>query len=130
MKIDNHIVNLYSKVTRKVKPVNNIEPIRGNMESDKEIEDKHDTVIAYCPACQQRLHLVIIHSKGNLDQYQLHNLPDHVAMHLTSRTILCIECDNTIIIEPLEKKTKEYFFNMKIDCSNMSPGHQSWYDNQ
>jgi uncharacterized Zn finger protein (UPF0148 family) len=130
MKIDNHIVNLYPKITRKVPKVNNIEPIRGNMDKDKEIENRHDTVITYCPACQSRLTIDVSHSKAENNQYQLVSIPDHVAMHLEARSIFCAICENTVIIEPLDKRVKEHFFTVKLDCSKMSKGHESWYDNQ
>lgn len=130
MKIDNHTVNLYPKVTRKVKPVNNIEPIRGNMEKDKEFENAYDTVITYCPACQTRLLLNVLHPKAEGNQYQLISIPDHIAMYVKPTRIYCTTCDNTTIIEPIEKQIKEHLFTVKLDCSNMSKGHESWYENQ
>ena len=130
MKIDNHFVNLYPKVTRKVKPVNNSEPIGDNVENDIQHEYKSDTIITYCPACQIRLTLEIPHPNAKGDYYQLTGIPDSVAIHLETRTIFCTNCANTIIIEPVEKRVKENFFTVKIDCSKMSKGHEDWYDNQ
>ena len=114
---------------RIVPPVNNSELIGDNVENDIQHENKSDTIITYCPACQIRLTLEIPHPNAKSDHYQLISIPDSVAIHLETRTIFCTNCTNTIIIEPVEKRNNQNLFTVKIDCSKMSKGYEEWYDN-
>lgn len=86
----------------------------------------YDIVMVYCNCCQQRLEVRVYHSRAKLEHFQLINLPERIADHLQRREIDCPKCNKTFILEKNIQNTKSEFL-LKLDCSNMSTGMESWY---
>ena len=87
----------------------------------------YDIVMVYCRYCQQRLELHVNHSFGKFEHYQLINLPERIAKYLDTREIHCTKCSKDFVIEKITKETKSEFL-LKLDCSNMGSGMESWYE--
>ena len=99
-----------------------------NSLQDKTKGNPYDVVMVYCKYCQQRLEVRVYHSFGKLEHYQLTNLPEKISKHLDTRHIQCIPCGKTFVLEKQPTKiTTDYL--LKLDCSNMSAGMESWYEN-
>jgi len=93
----------------------------------KKTDKPYDIVLVYCRYCQQRLQLHVYHSFGKFEHFQLINLPERIAKHLKTRNIHCTKCDKDFVLEKYTKETKTDYL-MKLDCSNMEPGMESWYE--
>ena len=87
----------------------------------------YDIVMVYCNSCQERLEVRVYHSFAKLEHFQLINLPERIADHLQRREIDCHKCHKTFILEKNTHNTKSEFL-LKLDCSNMSAGMESWYE--
>lgn len=87
----------------------------------------YDIVMVYCRYCQQKLEIHVNHSFGKFEHYQLINLPERIAKHLNTRKIHCTKCFKDFVLEKNTKETKSEFL-LKLDCSNMSAGMESWYE--
>jgi hypothetical protein len=111
----------------RVNLVNKVEKIRYPTDLDKQHEDKYDTVMTYCPSCYVRIEVRIPHSAGKNEFFQFVNMPERIAKYLDGRKVHCNHCKNTIIVEKESKTTKPTFV-LKIDCSQITPGMESWYD--
>ncbi len=94
---------------------------------NKNKPNPYDIVMVYCRYCQQRLQIHIYHSFGKFEHFQLINLPERIAKHLKTRNIHCTKCDKDFVLEKNTKETKTDFL-LKLDCSNMEPGMESWYE--
>ena len=88
---------------------------------------EHDIVRVYCKYCQEKLDLRVYHARGKFETYQIVNLPEYLADHLDTRTIECTHCDKNFILEK-NIKDKKTDYLLKLDCSNMRPGMESWYE--
>ena len=98
-----------------------------NTLQDKSKSNPYDVVMVYCRYCQQKIDVHVYHSLGKLEYYQLTNLPEKISKNLSTRNIQCIPCDKSFVLEKQPKKsTTDYL--MKLDCSNMKPGMELWYD--
>ena len=86
----------------------------------------YDIVRIYCRYCQEKLDLRVYHSRGKFETYQIVNLPEHLADHLDTRKIECTHCDKNFVLEK-NIKDKKTDYLLKLDCSNMQPGMESWY---
>ena len=62
-------------------------------------------------------------------QFQLVNVPVGVFDNLDQYKAYCKNCGNTNIIEKQTRVTNFEVFTVKLDCSNMSLGMDSWYEN-
>ena len=111
----------------RVNLVNKVEKIRYPTDLDKQHEDKYDTVMTYCPSCSVRIEVRIPHSAGKNEFFQFVNMPERISKYLNGRKVYCNHCKNTIIVEKESKSTKPTFV-LKIDCSQITPGMESWYD--
>ena len=111
----------------RVNPVNKVEKIRYPKDLDKQHEDKYDTVMTYCPSCSVRIEVRIPHSAGKNEFFQFVNMPERISKYLNGRKVYCNHCKNTIIVEKESNLTKSTFV-LKIDCSQMKPGMESWYE--
>ena len=122
--------NIWLHQTKKssVKPVTKTEAIQNNFHLDTPKSKPHDTIMTYCPSCQFRLDIVINHSQGKNEFFQLVNVPDRIIEKLGSRKLYCNMCKNTILLEKQSQKTHNSFYLLKIDCSQMSTGMESWYE--
>ena len=103
------------------KPINPVQYHRTNTPKS------YDSVRVYCRYCQEKLDLRVYHSKGKFETYQIVNLPEYLADHLDTRTIECTHCDKSFILEK-NTKDKKTDYLLKLDCSNMRPGMDSWYE--
>ena len=99
-----------------------------NSLAEKAKSNPYDVVMVYCRYCQQKIDVHVYHSFGKLEYYQLTNLPEKISKHLGTRNIQCIPCDKTFVLEKQPtKSTTDYL--LKLDCSSMSSGMESWYEN-
>jgi hypothetical protein len=89
----------------------------------------YDTVLAYCQSCQERIDIPIVHNKAANNQYQLVSVPIILSDKLDNYKVYCKNCGNTNIIEQQTKITNYHVFTIKLDCSNMNKGTDSWYEN-
>jgi len=93
----------------------------------KKTDKPYDVVMVYCKSCQEKLEVRVYHSHAKLEHFQLINLPERIADHLQRREIDCPNCNKTFILEKNIHSTKSEFL-LKLDCSNMKPGMESWYE--
>ena len=115
---------LVMKLVRIAKGLHKVE----NSLAEKAKGSPYDIVMVYCRYCQQKIDVHVYHSFGKLEYYQIKNLPEKISKHLTTRNIQCIPCDKTFVLEKQPtKSTTDYL--LKLDCSSMSPGMESWYEN-
>ena len=111
----------------RVNSVNKVEKIRYPKDLDKQHEDKYDTVMTYCPSCSVRIEVRIPHSAGKNEFFQFVNMPERISKYLDGRKVYCNMCKNTSIIEK-ESNAIEQTFAVKLDCSQMNPGMETWYE--
>ena len=102
--------------------------------SDSDCPDKlepktYDTVLAYCQMCHKRIDIPVFHDEATNNQFQLISIPKEIAHKLENYKIDCINCGNTNIIEKQSKLSNFEVFTIKLDCSNMNTGTDSWYEN-
>ena len=98
-----------------------------NSLQDKAKSNPYDVVMVYCRYCEKKIDVHVYHSFGKLEYYQIFNLPDKISKHLDTRNIQCNKCNKTFVLEKQPKKsTTDYL--LKLDCSNMSAGMESWYE--
>ena len=88
----------------------------------------YDTIITYCVSCKERIDLPVIHDNASNNYYQLVNIPDHVADAVHDQKIYCNQCRNTNLLEKQKKVSNLNVFTLKLDCSNMNPGTEDWYE--
>ena len=99
-----------------------------NSLQDKAKSNPYDVVMVYCRYCEKKIDVHVYHSLGKLEYYQITNLPEKISKHLDTRNIQCIPCDKTFVLEKQPPKiTTDYL--LKLDCSNMNAGMESWYEN-
>ena len=55
------------------------------------------------------------------------NQVSKIKYHLQRREIDCPNCNKTFVLEKNVHNTKSEFL-LKLDCSNMSSGMESWYE--
>ena len=122
-------------VKRRVSKVTKIEPIKNGAYMDEsKCPDKlepavYDTVLAYCQSCGNRMDIPIVHDKATNNQFQLVSVPVEFSDKLDNYKIECINCSSTNIIEKQDKISSYEVFTIKLDCSNMNEGIDSWYEN-
>jgi len=102
--------------------------------SDSDCPDKlepkiYDTVLAYCQSCGNRMDIPVFHDEATNNQFQLISIPKEIAHKLENYKIDCINCGNTNIIERQNHVNRYEVFTVKLDCSNMNEGMDSWYKN-
>ena len=123
-------------VKRRVPKVTKIEPIKnGAYMADSDcpykVEPKtYDTVMAYCQMCHKRIDIPVVHDEAANNQYQLVSVPIILSDKLDNYKVECINCGNTNIIEKQNKISNFEVFTIKLDCSNMNEGTDSWYKNE
>jgi len=135
MIIERHKLIGQKPVIRRVQKVTKIEPVKnGDYIMDEKCPYKlepntYDTVLAYCQSCQERIDIPIVHDKAANNQYQLVSVPIILSDKLDNYKVECINCGSTNIIEKQNKIANYDVFTVKIDCSNMNKGTDSWYEN-
>jgi hypothetical protein len=98
-----------------------------NSLQDKAKSNPYDVVMVYCRYCQHKIDVHVYHSFGKLEYYQIKNLPEKISKHLDTRNIECNKCNKTFVLEKQSKKSNTDYL-LKLDCSNMSGGMESWYE--
>jgi hypothetical protein len=127
MKIDDVLIKANIKIQDKVKKVSKGSKVKNSL-LDKNKDKPYDLVMVYCNCCQKRLDVYVYHSLGKSEHFQLINLPEKIAKHLKRRRkIDCPNCNKTFILEKHKQNTKSEFL-LKLDCSNMRAGMESWYE--
>ncbi len=122
-------------VKRRVSKVTKIEPIKnGAYMTDSDcpykVEPKtYDTVMAYCQGCHRRIDIPVVHEGATNNHFQLVCIPNALCDKLTNYRAYCNNCGKTNIIEKQEKVSTFEVFTIKLDCSNMDTGTDSWYEN-
>jgi hypothetical protein len=89
----------------------------------------YDTVLAYCQSCQNRIDIPIVHENATNNQYQLISIPKEFSHKLENYKAYCKNCGGTNIIERQNHENHYEVFTVKLDCSNMNKGTDSWYEN-
>jgi DNA-directed RNA polymerase subunit RPC12/RpoP len=122
-------------VKRRVQKVTKIEPVKnGAYMNDSncpyKVEPKtYDTVLAYCQSCGKRIDIPVVHNKAANNQYQLVSVPIILSDKLDNYRVECIHCGSKNIIEKQNKIANYEVFTIKLDCSNIHCGTDSWYKN-
>ena len=99
-----------------------------NKPMDKNLKERpYDIVMLYCKMCKKRIDLKVFYPLGKSEHFQLVNLPERISKHLGDRTVVCNHCDKKFILEKLPDSFIDNYI-MKLDCSGMSPGMESWYE--
>ena len=134
MIIERHKLTGSWPIKRQVPKVTKIEPTNNgaNMD-DSNCPDKlepalYDTIITYCVSCKSRIEFPVVHDKATNNSFQLVNIPDHVADEVHEQKIYCKQCRNTNLLEKQKQVTNLNVFTLKLDCSNMNPGTEDWYE--
>ena len=89
----------------------------------------YDTVMVYCQSCQERIDIPVVHNKATNNEYQLKNIPIFLSDKLEQYRASCKNCGSINIIEKQNKIANFDVFTIKLDCSNMNAGMDSWYEN-
>ena len=134
MIIERHKLTGAWPVKRQVPKVTKIEPTNNgaNMD-DSNCPDKlepalYDTIITYCVSCKSRIEFPVVHDKATNNSFQLVNIPDHVADAVHDQKVYCKQCRRTNLLEKQKQVTNLNVFTLKLDCSNMNPGTEDWYE--
>jgi predicted RNA-binding Zn-ribbon protein involved in translation (DUF1610 family) len=90
----------------------------------------YDTVLAYCQSCGNRIDIPIVHKKATNNQFQLISVPLELAYKLENYKAYCNNCGNTNIIERKNHVNRYEVFTVRLDCSKMDSGMDSWYENK
>ena len=136
MIIERHRLTGSWPVKSRVQKVTKIEPIKNGAYMDEsKCPDKlepavYDTVLAYCQSCGNRMDIPIVHDEATNHQFQLISIPKEIAHKLENYKIDCINCGNTNIIERQNHVNRYEVFTVKLDCSNVNEGMDSWYKNE
>ena len=121
-------------IKRRVPKVTKIEPLNNGVNmDDSNCPDKlepalYDTIITYCVSCKERIEFPVIHDKATNNSFQLVNIPDHVADAVHDQKVYCKQCRRTNLLEKQKQVTNLNVFTLKLDCSNMNPGTEDWYE--
>ena len=97
----------------------------------KEPDKSYDTVFVYCQACNERIDVPVVHKDATNNHYQLVSVPVdlELSVKLDNYKAYCNNCGNTNIIERKRQVPHFEVFTVKLDCSNMNTGMDSWYEN-
>ena len=134
MIIERHRLTGSWPVKRQVPKVTKIEPTNNGVNmDDSNCPDKlepalYDTIITYCVSCKERIEFPVIHDKATNNSFQLVNIPDHVADAVHDQKVYCKQCRRTNLLEKQKQVTNLNVFTLKLDCSNMNPGTEDWYE--
>ena len=133
MIIEKHKLIGLMPVKRRVQKVTKIEPVKNGAymnDCPYKLEPKtYDTVMAYCQSCGKRIDIPVVHNEATNTQFQLISVPVVLSDKLNNYKAYCNNCGSTNIIEKQNKVTNYEVFTVKLDCSNMKEGTDSWYEN-
>jgi hypothetical protein len=133
MIIEKHKLIGLMPVKRRVQKVTKIEPVKNGAymnDCPYKLEPKtYDTVMAYCQSCGKRIDIPVVHNEATNTQFQLISVPVALSDKLDNYKAYCNNCGSTNIIEKQNKVTNYEVFTVKLDCSNINEGTDSWYEN-
>jgi hypothetical protein len=135
MIIERHKLIGQKPIKRRVQKVTKIEPVKnGVYMSDSDCPYKiepntYDTVLAYCQSCGNRIDIPVVHDEARNNQYQLVSVPIILSDKLDNYKAYCNNCGSTNIVEKQNKIANFEVFTIKLDCSNIRCGTDSWYKN-
>ena len=95
---------------------------------DSDIQFFYDTIIFYCPVCQEKNNVQVIHGKATNTYFQSTNIPPFVAVSIVSQKIYCKKCTKTLVIGFEDIPVRQYNLSVKLDCSDDFTGMESWYE--
>ena len=90
----------------------------------------YDTIIFYCPVCQEKNNVQVIHEKAKKAFFQSTNIPAYVAVSIKSQKINCEKCSKTLVLGFGDIPVRKYNLTVKLDCSNDYTGMEGWYEDQ
>ena len=134
MIIERHKLIGHMPIKRRVPKITKIEPSNNGADmDDSNCPDKlepvlYDTIITYCVSCKSRIEFPVVHDKATNNSFQLVNIPDHVADAVHDQKVYCKQCRRTNLLEKQKQVTNLNVFTLKLDCSNMKPGTEDWYE--
>ena len=89
----------------------------------------NDFVMVYCPKCSQRVEFPIKHDKSDGSYFQAVNIPTEIALKMKWKDpIMWESCDAKLDLEAVYEKPQRVELKVKLDCSEMPKGMDSWYD--
>ena len=90
----------------------------------------YDIIIFYCPVCQEKNNVQVIHEKAKKAFFQSTNIPAYVAVSIKSQKINCEKCSKTLVLGFGDIPVRQYNLTVKLDCSNDYTGMEGWYEDQ
>ena len=89
-----------------------------------------DFIMVYCPKCLESVEFPITHSGANGNFFQAINIPVEIAtvMKWDKKDVFCENCNLQLDVEKEFEQPKRVELKVRIDCSDMDPGMDSWYD--
>ena len=89
-----------------------------------------DFVVVYCPQCHERVEFPVVHPHAAGNYHQSINIPKSIAtsMRWNPQDVRCDQCDLTLVVDKEYEEPKRVELKVRIDGSNMSTGHNNWYD--
>ena len=89
-----------------------------------------DFVVVYCPQCHERVEFPIAHPNAAGNYYQSVNIPEKIAiaMKWDPKSVFCETCNHHLVVDKQYEQPKRVELQVRIDGSNMSTGHNNWYD--
>ena len=88
----------------------------------------YDIIIFYCPVCQEKNNVQVIHGKATNTYFQSTNIPPFVAVSIVTQRIYCKKCTKTLVIGFEDIPVRQYNLSVKLDCSDDFTGMESWYE--
>ena len=95
-------------------------------------QNEKDFVMVYCPKCSERIEFPISHSHAKGDFYQAINIPIKIAtvMEWDKEDVFCEACKLFLDVDRVYEQPQRVELKVRIDCSNIKPGIDSWYDDE
>ena len=95
-------------------------------------QNEKDFVMVYCPKWSERIDFPIRHSHAKGDFYQAINIPIKIAtvMEWDKEDVFCEACKLFLDVDRVNEQPQRVELKVRIDCSNIKPGIDSWYDDE
>ena len=94
------------------------------------LEKKKDILMIYCPSCGEKVEVPISHPDQNGSHHQAINLLPEIAVNMkwNKMDVVCKKCCLVLHIDPVVQDRQRVEVQVKINCEGMSPGMDSWYE--
>jgi transcription elongation factor Elf1 len=89
---------------------------------------KYDTIIFYCPICNNKNNVQVNHEKATNDYFHQKNIPSHIAIEIKSQKMKCENCSKTLSLDLEDVPIRQYNLLVRLDCTGHSLGMEEWYD--